>query len=137
VLKVYSSLWGKGGCIQLNTSDYQLLLTAESMHSSLAFAGSYCAVSQILGVFPKVKISDQDPSMDRNFRMLRQINSTIPHDVQGVKENKKHLPSQCSFKEKKDTKSTKTFLGDFRFSSWFLEPDPCEKRDMIVFWIAS
>jgi hypothetical protein len=44
--------------------------------------------------------------------MFRQINRAIPHDVQGVEENKKQLQSQCSSKEKKDTKSNKMFLGD-------------------------
>jgi hypothetical protein len=92
------------------------MLTADSVHASLDFADLYRAVSQIRGFCPKVKISDQDPSMDRSFRMFRQVNCAIPHDVKGVKENKKQLSSQRSFKEKKDTISTKIFWVDFRFS---------------------
>jgi hypothetical protein len=50
---------------------------------------------------------------------------------------KKQLPSQRSLQEKKGTKSTEIFWGDFPFSPGVLEPDSREKRDMTVFWIAS
>ena len=121
-------------CTRLVTSCFELQILCT--HPSLSRVRT--ARFHKFAVFPpKVRISDQDPSMDRSFRMLRQINGAIPHNVQGVKENKKQLPSQYSFTEKKDTKRTKTFWGDFRISPSVLEPDPREKRDRTVFWIAS
>jgi hypothetical protein len=60
-----------------------------------------------------------------NFSKNETVLRAVPHDVQGVKDKKKQqqqLPSQSFLKEKKDTKSTKTFSGifDFRLGFWNL-----------------
>jgi hypothetical protein len=74
-------------------SDYQLLLAADSVHSSLAFAGLCCEVSQIRGVSPKVKISDQDLSVDRRFRIFRKMKQVFDQYRMMSKELKKRRSS--------------------------------------------
>lgn len=121
-LKVCSSLWRKGGCIHLNTSGCQSLLTADSVHSSIAFAGSCRAVSQIRRVSPRVRISDQYPSMDRSFRIFRQLKQFFePYRMTSME--LKQRRSSCHHivpsKRRKILKVLKHFWGIFDFRLGF------------------
>ena len=139
MLKVCSSQWGERGCIQLNVSDCQLLLTAHSVHSSLAFAGSYCTVSQNRWVSSKVKISDQDHSVDMSFRIFRKMKQVYKPYRMMSRELKKRRSSchhKVSSKKIQILKVLKHFWG-YSIFALGLEPDFREKRGMTVFCIPS
>jgi hypothetical protein len=98
--------------------------------------GSFFAVSQILGVSPRIKIHHADSSMDRGIKIVPQVEQVF--DLyrmmsKELKERKKQLPSQWFCKEKKKKRNIKLFLGggggvnysrifSFRGESWNLTP---------------
>jgi hypothetical protein len=93
-------------------------------HSSL-FAGSYFAVSQILGVVPKVKIHYSVPSIARGIKIVRKLEFVFELYRVMLKEFLKKRkepasPSQCLCKEKKNTKDNKLFFWGGGLISGFL-----------------
>jgi hypothetical protein len=77
-------------------------------HPSL-FVDSYFPVSQIRRDDPRITIHHSDPAMDRNTKIVRQLEQVFEAYCMMFKGLKggggeKQLPSQCFCKEKKNNK---------------------------------
>jgi hypothetical protein len=130
--------------IQVGSYDTYISASDLKLHSSVAFRGSYFAVSQFCGVAPRIKIYHSDPSTNRSIRIVRHLEQAFgpyPMMFMELKEIKKHFPLHCVCKEKKNTKTYKHFFfgggsqlfAYFHFSWRILKPNPHEKRGMSVF----